>query len=230
MGIQDPADGSAHEQADHELVGHLVEQVQFLRTSAVRFDEGDDAEAKRLALVVRTLCHETSSSHSLLGQLNLLDTLEFVDTATPAPPDLEPESGVDDSVETFTVTMFASPLAPMGGGPRGYTPLLDTFSARRGRPFSEWWGAVVLEDPGHRMTRRDVVLALANQDGGAHIDPVLGDTAYAAMSRDASLGTIGYRTVDGREHAIDVNPVLMVMRQIALEINETLASIVGTAQ
>src|SRR5689334_21606817 len=112
----------AHQQSDAELVAHLAEQVAFLRQSAAQYDEGVDAEAKRLAVSVRTMCHDTRNSQSLLHQLGLLDVLRFVDTAWQMPMKREPER----EPGTVMVTAFSSPLAPMSGGPRGYTPLLDT--------------------------------------------------------------------------------------------------------
>ena len=61
---------------DHlRLIAALSEQTEFLRMSAAAFDEGQFAEAKRLAVAVRTLCHDTRRSHSLLGQLGILDGL-----------------------------------------------------------------------------------------------------------------------------------------------------------
>jgi hypothetical protein len=52
-----------------ELECHLAEQLQFLQVSAAAFDAGFEGEAKRLAVVLRILLHDTKSSKSLLGQL-----------------------------------------------------------------------------------------------------------------------------------------------------------------
>jgi hypothetical protein len=63
-----------------ELQTHLDEQLGFLERSSAAFDEGYEDEAKRLAVTLRVLLHETTQSHSLLRQLGLLpDT--FLDTA-----------------------------------------------------------------------------------------------------------------------------------------------------
>ena len=67
-------------QTEDELRTHLQEQVRFLKTSAESFDKGDRTEAKRLAVAVRILFHDTKHSLSLLGQLGL-KSCSFLDTA-----------------------------------------------------------------------------------------------------------------------------------------------------
>jgi hypothetical protein len=55
-------------------------------------------------------------------------------------------------------------------------------------PFSEWWTERVLRDNKLRtMSRMDLVLNVADTDGGAHVDPELDET-YMAVSRSNSLG------------------------------------------
>lgn len=223
----------SHPQSEPELIGHLIEQVGFLRASADAYDAGEDSEAKRLATVVRTLCHDTPRSTSLLQQLGSLTRLRFVDTIPDRPaPNLEDldVTPSDPDGELKMVTVFSSPLAPMAGGPRGYVAQLDRASRSLPKTFATWWGAPVVRDAqGNSMSRRDVVLALANQDGGAHVDPSLKQSEYVAISREQSLGTIEYTGSDGRRHVVDANPLLAVMRQIAYEVDETLAPVVGTA-
>src|SRR3954453_8408028 len=100
-----------HTQSKDELVQHLDEQLGFLRSSAQAYDAGDTAEAKRLAVAVRILLHDTNSSHSLLGLLGVKDSLRFVDTAgeLPAlPPDRVLPNG---SIQT--TRMASCPLAPL---------------------------------------------------------------------------------------------------------------------
>lgn len=54
----------------HELEELFAEQIQFLEASAMAFDQGFEGEAKRLAVTVRVLLHDTDRSHALLGQIN----------------------------------------------------------------------------------------------------------------------------------------------------------------
>jgi hypothetical protein len=50
---------------DDRLIGYLREQVEFLRASAASYDAGFEGEARRLALTVRVLVHDTRVHHTL---------------------------------------------------------------------------------------------------------------------------------------------------------------------
>ena len=68
-------------------------------------------------------------------------------------------------------------------------------------------------------SRRKIVLALANQGGGAHVDPQL-DEAYHRLSRIEGLG---WRVMDAAgERTMEHTPELATMRQIAHEVLMTL--------
>jgi hypothetical protein len=54
--------------ATADVERHLEEQLELLTLSCDSYDRGYDAEAKRIAAIVRTLCHETKSSHATLRQ------------------------------------------------------------------------------------------------------------------------------------------------------------------
>lgn len=69
-----------------DLLDLLAEDIGFLNASAAAYDAGYEAEAKRLAVVLRTLLHDTSQSHSLLQQLQVKNALKWVDTALPLNP------------------------------------------------------------------------------------------------------------------------------------------------
>ena len=59
-----------------ELQDHLKDQLYFLETSALAYNQGHDREAKRLATALRILVHDMSGgkrrgSRSILAQLNM---------------------------------------------------------------------------------------------------------------------------------------------------------------
>lgn len=194
-------------QSPSELQSQLNDQLQFLEASAARFDEGHDNEAKRLAATIRLLVHDTPKSHSLLGQLELKGG-PFWDTAFKA---------IDENRAGHGGLVFIA----MGGAKTRYVAMLDAIPPPYVRqvPFDRWWSAPVFVDAaGRRLTRSDLVLAVANQDGGAHVDPGLEET-YAALSRNNSLNYVandgqGERAMDGPERA--------ALRQIAHELLKTL--------
>lgn len=64
-----------------ELAKHLAEQIGFLQSSAKLYDLGNETEAKRMAVTLRVLLHDTKTSSSLLGQMHLKKKMQFVSTA-----------------------------------------------------------------------------------------------------------------------------------------------------
>lgn len=196
---------SAYSQTPDELSAHLADHIAFLKASAVAFDEGFDAEAKRLAVSLRVLLHDTNSSHSLLGQLGRLD-LPFLSTAVPR-----------DSRSIIAHTGLVM-IAGRGVATR-HEAMLDGVPMVAWRSFAEWWNEVIIvDDERAELTRRALVLAVANRDGGAHVDPKLNET-YARLSR---ANSIGWTRHSGGQSA----PIGMVewssIRQIAHEVLRTL--------
>jgi hypothetical protein len=189
-----------------DLEKQMSEQIGFLEKSARLFDDGDYAEAKRLAASLRVLLHETKNSKSLLGQLELLDS-DFIDTAG----DLNPRNMLTEC-PLLHMRIGAEPdFAPtLGNVPIPPTPL----------KFPVWWGKPVFRDDQRKtFSRKDIVLSVANQDGGAHVDPGL-DEPYHRLSRENSLAwTMG--TQEGRRPA--KNPVPASIRQITYEVLQSIA-------
>jgi hypothetical protein len=68
-----------------DLLNHLREQLQFLDASALSYDAGFEGEAKRLAVVIRVLLHDTAKSRSLLQSLGIKHTLRYNDVVGPVP-------------------------------------------------------------------------------------------------------------------------------------------------
>lgn len=204
-------------QTREDLVGHLREQLGFLETSGAAFDAGQIAEAKRLATAIRILVHDTTASTSLLQQLGVKDDLQFVDTSHPPFPfDLEP--GV------LTVRADFGLAVGTIGAVSPYGAIHEDRGRREPKPFSEWWTTPVLNDHiGNKFARRELVLGLAHMDGGAHVDPEL-EEAYAALSRDNSLGWTFYRN---EERLPDTSPVPANVRQIAYELQRTIEEQLG---
>ena len=163
------------EQTLDDLLRHLNEQVRFLKNSANAFDRGFEGEAKRMAVVIRVLVYESSNSRSLLGQLNLLK-IPFYDTVGQCNL---------DNVLTFH-GLVQIELRPDGAAYRA--PLDDRPPHKlKWVSFLDWWKKIVfVDDSANSMSRQQLILAIANKDGGAHVDPKL-DSVYAALSRANSM-------------------------------------------
>jgi len=190
-----------------ELSKQLDEQLRFIKNSAQSFDEGFDGEAKRLAVTIRVLVHDTGQSHSLLTQLGLKKAAQFHDLSIPFDPtNRAPHSGL---------TRFW-----LRSGGVSILPLFDECSVSpRLVSFDVWWNGIAFVDKGRvEYSRKNIVLALANEDGGAHVAPTL-DGQYANLSRNNSLGWT--ETRDGVERPAP-DQVPAAVRHIAHELLKSL--------
>lgn len=204
-----------YKQSYDELALHLKEQIRFLINSSKSFDEGFEGEGKRLAVAIRVLVHDTSKSRSLLGLLKKKD-MQFYDTAT----DFNPWNLLSSNCLTAMRLRKTS-----NGAVAEYVPYLDMSPSKIEKvKFEEWWNKIIIVDKHHRQfTRKSLVLAVSNQDGGAHVDPSL-DFSYAELSR---LNSLSCYLINERcsTESIKNGPELPSIRQIAHEILKSLADV-----
>jgi hypothetical protein len=192
-----------------DVLEHLKKQIRFISSSSRGYDAGDIDEARRIAGHIRALVHDTSKSHSILGQLGKKDIL-FSDSMFPKDPSaIGPYQGLVGMEMSFN--------------PRwGWMPRLfaDENPVENKKPFDDWWNAVILDDKhGIIFTRRDIVLAVCNQDGGAHVDPEL-DEPYVKLEK---LKEFAFKfIIKGQEIKPRVGAGLASVRQIGFEVLMTL--------
>ena len=161
-----------------DLEKHLQEQLSFLSLSADAYDVGYEAEAKRMAAVLRVLLHDgddsKSNSKSLLGLLGIKESTKFYDSAV---------------FEKNAVNMGASLIVIPGGGNGKAIPFLDDSPPETVgySNFDEYWNKPVLFTNNKHFTRKDLVKFVTDQDGGANVDPQL-DEAYSKLSREHAFG------------------------------------------
>jgi hypothetical protein len=84
--------------------------------------------------------------------------------------------------------------------------------------ISDWWNEIIIRDGrGATFTRKEIVLHVADKDGGSHVDPKL-DQDYVELSRKNSLG---YFAGNRSERHPLTRPELPTLRQIAHEVLKT---------
>ncbi len=199
---------SEYRQSKDELQQHLRDTIQALELSSRAFDEGFEGEAKRLAAAIRVLVHDTGSSKSLLGQLGQ-KTIRFHDTSVPRHP---------KTIITYS-GLIAMNLTPQGAKYVAVLDMLPPDCPPRWVSFDEWWNRVIFVDQeGSETSRRDLILAVANEDGGAHVDPVLNEK-YANLSRRNSLA---WRFSSPRGDVPLEGPEKATVRQITHEVLKSL--------
>lgn len=185
---------------------HLSRQLGFIHRSCEAYDTGHRDEAIRIATSIRVLVHDTRSSTSLITHLGAAD-LQLLSTVPPDEPD---ESGL----QRVTLNGLAS-MKFDATGVHLVPPL-----GRRGDPFlmsvDEWWNQRVWLLGARWITRRDIVLAAANKDGGAHVDAEL-TVEYEELARPGAAGTFSVGGPDADMQPF-VQAHLVALRQLGYEI------------
>ncbi len=160
--------------------------------------------------------HDSTTSHSLLGQLGLKETLRFVDTGeTVDPRNLAPTQGLVIMRASGVAGAYAAPLDDLPGERIGRTSL-----------FPYWWMRPVSKlTDGRKLSRRDYVLPVANREGGAHVDPAL-DALFDDFVNRNPFGWTWASEGGGQEPFLG-NAALEAVRQIAYELEETIRPLLG---
>lgn len=204
---------------EEQLAEHLNDRLRMLLRSAEAYDQGDYAEATRLAgSIVKIVGDRTRKN----GESNK----NFVSLSTRL--GIKPESMVDTSLQgAMDQTNLHGPLFILGfhvTGATGLVPLLDGFPqdnhpSPKLTPFDKWWSNPVIRDgKGNEFSRQDIIETMRDQED-AHTDGEL-DPGYASISYK---GAIGVTQVNPNPHTFDVNPARVVARQVAHEVLRTFA-------
>jgi hypothetical protein len=152
--------------------------------------------------------HDTGSSKSLLGQLGQ-KSIQFYETSIPRDP---------KTIMTYS-GLAASEGTPEGAKYVAFLDMLPSAPPPRWVSFDEWWNRVIFVDQkGSETSRKDLILTVANKDGGAHVDPIL-DEKYADLSRRNSLA---WRFSSPRGDVPLEGPEKAAVRQITHEILKSL--------
>lgn len=203
-------------QSPTALLAHLDEQLAFLDSSCWAFDQGAEAECKRLATHVRILVHDTGRSTSLLTHLGVKERLWFHDVAV-------------EQRERYTAMRAAGHVPLLVGGlvaiemsptsryvAKTIAPN-PTATARMSR-FDDWWREQALFPmSGPPPSRFDLMDWLVHKAGGAHIDDELPPPFVALMSGEA-MGIHFPRIEPPPQNS----PIPAAMRQIAEELRTSL--------
>ena len=187
----------------------MREHLGFLQASSASFDAGFIGEAKRLALTIRVLLHDTNNSKSLLELLGYKTSMGFLDTALNVnPKNLMSHHGlVGLKIGNGEGSYYARLGEHIPGSPNKYVF------------FQNWWNKVVIVDSKKaQFSRRELILALANKDGGGHVDATL-DEKYANLSRNNSVGWI---FSNGLSETPFEGIELFSVRQIAFEVSTSI--------
>jgi hypothetical protein len=192
-----------------------------LATSCQAYDAGEKYEAVRLAPIVFTIVHDGGKQHSLLSQIGVKHDIPWMSTARVISPDKE--RGIFRSLR-YTPLIEYERFRDRKKYPHRIPDWLpiSTFLKMRGLqpdlrrlPFEDWWESDIVfldEEEDAVLTRKKLVLALRNQEGGSHYDPEVHNPNYLPLRQKVWMATPNYGF--GWHLGLE----LATMRQIAEEL------------
>ena len=172
-----------------ELLSDLLVQLKFLRQECLHYDAGDWSYGAQIATKLRLLLHQTKYSDSLLAQITKRFAFSCPDFLSLSTVRGElPNKGRTDFVRSPLIQyqMIHQPEVP----PVLTVQPLSLESGKRytRRAFKTWWDGIdiLLIDRQHFLSRKGVVCLLANQEGGAHVQPGMDEKAALLRRRAAN--------------------------------------------
>jgi hypothetical protein len=184
-------------------------QRRALEASCRSYDAGEKWEALRLATHTYTLVHDhAKKSRSVLTQLGAMDGLKFVSACGTPPPRL-----IGQWNPLVVIHMLAD-------RPSEYLPKLDEVTVPITMvSFKQWWERdIIFKDSAVSLTRKRLVFALRNQDGGSHLDEELRDPGYVELAKVSR--TFAKRPDHAPQFLLEAESA--IMRHVAWELTKTL--------
>lgn len=182
---------------------HLQQQLDYIKRSADLYDQGHHNEAARIAVSLRVLLHDTRSSVSLLTHLGAKSSIKLAsktsdDTAILAKP------GIKGFLKTSMVIIQIGKCLP------------DLSPADRFVDVSTWLDECIIAFPPNQVSRSQVMLWVANKDGGAHVDSTV-PPEYEWLKEDGAIGSLEF----GGELTGIPDAPYTILRTMASEILES---------
>jgi len=149
------------------VLKQLPRQLNYLMNSCENFDEGQHEESVRIAVTLRTLFHDTKKSTSLLKLLGIKNDIKIASTCRPTKVVKQHQYFAHD------------PLTYLDEKKK-MKPILATKEEAWFIPVIDWWEkyAIVILVPGVCVSRKAIVLAAANRDGGTHVGEYTDEYEY----------------------------------------------------
>jgi hypothetical protein len=144
-----------------DMKKRLRDQLKFLKRSAEAFDAGCAAEAVRIATVLRVIFHQKGKSTSLLTHLNATNIRI---RSSKSVPESSTGAVLLQGWSLATMRMYVSPSRVV------LDPIIEPDDRDTMVKWDAWWKASFAAANGINCRRCDLILWVANYDGGAHVD------------------------------------------------------------
>jgi len=205
---------------DNPLHEKFVEHIGLIKTLCEAYDKQEnDSIALSISTAIRVLVHDTQNSTSLLTHINKKDR-NYLSTN---------HKNINEPVHLGLVTRINIGVKDGKGGEAKYWPLCTEKLnhdevTKKHINFNNWWsGEKVFKSSTASLTRKDIVLSIANKDGGAHFDTKV-EEKYDHFRKTWSGGSSLVGIKSGIKRGYDNIPTYPAIRQIAYELLFSLQS------
>lgn len=211
------------DRSNEDLINQLKYCLNNLVLDAREYDNGNFQAIRRSSATIRMLFHDSRTSHSILNQISDKEKFRLLNTFI-----------YDKEIPAyFSGVLFVQLVT----GEATYKKIYNTFvpdnllamKQKKEIPFKQWWeGSVYNLGDKTNFSRKDIILTMANQDGGAHVDPKI-DFSYSSLANGITGWNIDlsnffspefYKLMDpdknGYIHPKDIH--LAIMRKIVHEV------------
>jgi len=203
---------------DNEIIiRNLSDQLRVLANSCIEFDKGYEEFGREICTKLRVIFHQTTSSHSILNQLQMEDQLFQTSIQSKVMFWMKNSDQEVISNQYFLLKEVMS----WDGRPFSNFPHLDDIDEYKALKFEDWWKEIVCKYSDKTLTRRQLVLLFSNKLGGAHLEPNLNKNEADIHSLTSEVLFFQYFNNDGTPKKDTMSPYLATARQIA---HETLRS------
>ena len=198
---------------NNPLSNRFEEHTKLMTVLCDCFDSGNEVVAISIATAIRVLVHDTERSMSLLTHLGRKNG-QYLSTNFRA---------ARETVHLGLVRRINVEVNDGRGGEAKYWPLCDEryFPTPREHftfvQFDNWWTERVFENQKSYLTRKDLVLAVVNKDGGAHFDTEV-EERYDDFRKSWSGGSTLVGRRSGVKRGYDNIPIYPAIRQIGFEL------------
>ncbi|KMK53172.1 hypothetical protein FEFB_11000 [Fructobacillus sp. EFB-N1] len=200
---------------------------QNLLDYANSFDSGNFQSIRQAANIIRMLFYDSKTCHSLLNQITNKEDIRLLNTFLIDEKDTFYSGGVW-IIQTFKKIPFSNVPDTSQLYSTFVPDDLEKLSEKREIVFKSWWNGIVFKLGNSILTRKDIIISMANQDGGSHVDTEVDET-YLNIARGQTGIHIGTNLSDtiplyfksqnndeDYEHPKDIH--LAIMRKIVHEI------------
>lgn len=196
-----------------QLKSDVYGQLHLLEKFCEEYDNGDLLMVKPISTCLRVLLKESGSSKSLLHQLGKRD-IRWLNTSHGL--------HLDNQIQECSLMITR---VEIGEGAKHLPKCQTNYSINdyKETEFFSWFNEKIILDYNKRtFTRREIIMEVAEKDGGAHVDPELNEE-YNSIKDPVFNREIKYGIDDKgtTEHALGDIPGICI-RQIAFEVLKTL--------